>query len=59
MCLQISFSWLGNYLVGIGHMSSLNRCSISFNSYSLISGINLFLVYCSLIFFLDSGVFRT
>ena len=22
------FSWFGNYLVGIGHMSSLNRCSI-------------------------------
>ena len=59
MCFQISFSWLGNYLVGIGLMSSLNRCSISFNSYSLISRINLFLVYYSLILFLDSAVFRT
>ena len=23
VCFQISFSWLGNYLFGIGHMSSL------------------------------------
>ena len=53
------FSWFGNYLVGIGHMSSLNRCFISFNSYSLISRIDLFLVNYSSILFLDSAVFRT
>ena len=51
--------WVTSYLVGIGHMSSLNRCSISFNSYSLISRINLFLVYYNFILFLDSAVFRT